>query len=121
MRKTSLNAALLWCGLLLGASVAISPAVAGGFKVLHSFAGGSNDGASPYGGVIPAPKKAWYVATDGGGSSNRGTLTRLNKDGTTSVLHTFTGGSDGQNADGTPMQWVSNDGNIYGTTQFGGS
>lgn len=91
------------------------------FTVLHSFVGGSLDGASPFGGVTPASRGDFYVATDGGGSSNKGTLALVNtKNGLAQVLHTFTGGSDGQNADGTPIVW-SIDGAVYGTTQFGGS
>jgi uncharacterized repeat protein (TIGR03803 family) len=118
MKTRILKTALLGSALALALSA--GAAQAGGFKVLHSFAGGSNDGAGPFGGVIPAGSGGFYIATDGGGSSNRGTLTLLRKDGTTQVLHTFTGGSDGQNADGTPIKW-SYDGNVYGTTQFGGS
>ncbi|HEY2445171.1 MAG TPA: choice-of-anchor tandem repeat GloVer-containing protein [Rhizomicrobium sp.] len=112
-----LRNSLLGCGVALALA---GGAQAGGFTVVHSFAGGSNDGASPLGGVTPAGQGSYYVATDGGGSSNEGTLTLLRKDGTTQVLHTFTGGSDGQNADGAPLKW-SIDGNVYGTTQFGGA
>lgn len=94
---------------------------AGKFTVLHSFVGGSGDGASPLGGVAPAGGGSFYVATDGGGSSGLGTLTLLRKDGTTQMLHAFTGGSDGQNADGAPVVYSAFDGGVYGTTQFGGS
>ncbi|HLY07324.1 MAG TPA: choice-of-anchor tandem repeat GloVer-containing protein, partial [Rhizomicrobium sp.] len=90
----------------------------GAFKVLHHFAGGSSDGAGPFGGVAPAGGGSFYVATDGGGSSNRGTLSLLHKNGTIQILHTFTGALDGQNADGTPL--VDSDGSVDGTTQFGG-
>ena len=89
-----------------------------GFTVLHSFTGG--DGAMPYGGVAPAPHGGFYVATLGGGASNGGALTLINKDGTSRVLHSFTGGSDGQSPFGTPFRW-SLDGNIYGTTEEGGA
>ncbi|HTK79301.1 MAG TPA: choice-of-anchor tandem repeat GloVer-containing protein [Rhizomicrobium sp.] len=89
-----------------------------GFKVIHSFNG--DDGAIPYGGVAPAPHGGFYVATLGGGSSNGGALTLINKDGTSRVLHSFTGGNDGQSPFGTPFRW-SVDGNIYGTTEEGGA
>ena len=108
---------LLGCGMALALA---SSAQAGGFTVIHSFMGGSNDGQSPFAGVTPAGSGGFYVATDGGGTSNKGTLTLIRKDGTSQVLHSFTGGSDGQNADGAPVKW-SFDGSIYGTTQFGGS
>ncbi|HEX4158981.1 MAG TPA: choice-of-anchor tandem repeat GloVer-containing protein [Rhizomicrobium sp.] len=114
----ALRAGLLGCGLALALA---GDAQAGKFTVLHSFVGGSSDGASPLGGLAPAGNGGFYIATDGGGSSNRGTLTLLRKDGTTQVLHAFTGGTDGQNADGTPLVWPSDDRNVYGTTQFGGA
>jgi uncharacterized repeat protein (TIGR03803 family) len=122
--EIAMNCKLLKTALLSSAlvvSIPFAAANAAGFKVLHNFVGGSGDGASPLAGVAPAPKGGLYIATDGGGSSNLGTLTLLNKNGTSNVLHSFAGGSDGQNADGTPLQWTSNDNNIYGTTQFGGS
>ena len=107
---------LLGCGMALALA---SSAQAGGFTVIHSFVGGSNDGQGPFGGVAPAGHGGFYVATDAGGTSNLGTLTLIRNDGTSQVLHSFAGGSDGQNADGAPVKW-SLDGNIYGTTQFGG-
>jgi uncharacterized repeat protein (TIGR03803 family) len=68
--------------------------------------------------VTPAGGGGFYVATDGGGASNLGTLSLIRKDGTSQVLHSFIGGSDGQNADGAPTG--GSDGYIYGPTQFGG-
>src|SRR4051812_27370877 len=95
---------LRFLSVVLVAAVIVTGAQAnGGFKILHSFAGGSDDGANPYGGVASDGLGGFYVATDGGGSSNRGTLTLVNNDGTSQVLHSFTGGSDGQNADGAPV------------------
>jgi uncharacterized repeat protein (TIGR03803 family) len=117
MKISLLKTALLGSVLALALSAGAAQA---SFRVVHSFGGGSSDGASPFGGVVPAGHGGFYVATDGGGSSNLGTLTLIHKDGTPSVLHTFTGGSDGQNADGTPIAWPV-DGNVYGTTKFGGS
>ncbi|HEX3651693.1 MAG TPA: choice-of-anchor tandem repeat GloVer-containing protein [Rhizomicrobium sp.] len=107
-------------GSVLALALSASGAQAGGFTVVHSFVGGSNDGAGPLGGVAPAGGGSLYVATDGGGSSSKGTLALIRKDGTSQVLHSFTGGSDGQNADGAPVKWPL-DGNLYGTTQFGGA
>jgi uncharacterized repeat protein (TIGR03803 family) len=109
---------------MLGSALAMALSTvgvqAGGFTVIHSFVGGSNDGQGPFAGVAPAGGGNFYVATDGGGASNLGTLTLVKKDGTSQVLHAFTGGTDGQNADGTPFVW-SIDGNLYGTTQYGGA
>src|SRR6185437_4147621 len=59
-------------------------------------------------------------ATLAGGSANGGALTLIDKDGTSRVLHSFTGGSDGQSPFGTPFRW-SLDGNLYGTMENGGA
>jgi uncharacterized repeat protein (TIGR03803 family) len=118
MKSELLNGTLLASALILAGSAGVANAAK--FTVVHSFVGGSTDGAGPLGGVAPGNSGSFYVATDGGGSSNLGTLTQIHKDGTAQILHAFTGGADGQNADGTPLVW-SRDGNVYGTTQFGGS
>lgn len=95
-----------------------------GFKVLHSFAGGPNDGANPYGGVVPdpiqLPPSGYYVATDAGGADNLGTLTFISaKKGAATVVHSFTGGADGENADGAPAISLSD--YVVGTTRYGGA
>lgn len=89
------------------------------FKVIHSFAGGDEDGANPYGGVAPDGSGGFYVATDIGGIQNSGTLMHLPKKGAPAILHSFLGNSDGQNADSTPILSTP-DGVVVGTTQFGG-
>jgi uncharacterized repeat protein (TIGR03803 family) len=47
-----------------------------GFTRLHSFAGGTGDGANPWGSLILSGS-ALYGMTYAGGSSNRGTIFRL--------------------------------------------
>jgi uncharacterized repeat protein (TIGR03803 family) len=86
--------------------------------VLYSFAGGS-DGAHPYGGVIVDDTGNLYGTTEYGGASNLGTVFSLAPDGTETVLHSFTGGSDGS----YPQAGLIADdaGNLYGTTQYGGT
>ena len=93
--------------------------------VLYSFAGGS-DGAFPVEGVIFDKAGNLYgVTQDGGGSGcfgGCGTVFELTPgaDGqwTETVLHRFTGGSDG----GEPNAILIFDsaGNLYGTTEAGG-
>lgn len=93
------------------------------FKVLHSFAGGRNDGANPYGGVVPDPVQlppaGYYVATDGGGANRLGTLTFISARGAATVVHSFGGSGDGENADGTPAVALSD--YVVGTTRYGGA
>jgi len=87
------------------------------FTVLHSFAGGP-DGKSPKFPLIVGSDGVLYGTADFADSTNRGTIFRLNQDGTSySVLHIFTGNPDGQN----PTKLLEgSDGNLYGATGFGG-
>jgi uncharacterized repeat protein (TIGR03803 family) len=85
--------------------------------VLHNFAAGSSDGAEPIAGVIMDAKGNLYGDTYQGGSANLGTVYKLNKNGTLTLLHTFTG-SDGD----YPYSGLVRDAteNLYGTTLHGG-
>ena len=91
----------------------------GNETVLHSFAAGS-DGISPYGGLIRDPAGNLYGTTYGGFPNyGYGTVFKVDRSGTETVLYTFTGGADG----GKPL-FVSlvrdAAGNLYGTTSVGG-
>ena len=86
--------------------------------VLHTFGGGSSDGAEPIAGLVMDAKGNLYGDTYQGGSANLGTVYKLNKKGKITLLHTFTG-PDGD----YPYSGVFRDaaGNLYGTTLYGGS
>src|SRR5579862_6367099 len=90
-REVAMNTSLFGTAILGSMLIVALPPgdvqARGAFKVLHHFAGGSSDGAGPFGGVAPAGGGSFYVATDGGGSSNRGTLSLLHKNGTIQILH----------------------------------
>jgi uncharacterized repeat protein (TIGR03803 family) len=94
--------------------------------VLHSFSSGA-DGAIPYGGLIFDTSGNLYGTTIGGGGSTNcgggcGTVFRLtpntNRTWTESVLHSFTGGTDGYGPYAGLI--VDSTGNLYGTTPAGG-
>jgi hypothetical protein len=101
-------------------------------RVIYSFQGG-NDGAIPAGGVVPDKAGNLYGATSqGGGSncppiSNCGTVFQLSppvKKGdrwTETILHVFLGvpGNDGATPAGSVV--IDANGNLYGTTGYGGS
>jgi uncharacterized repeat protein (TIGR03803 family) len=100
-------------------------------KVLYSFQGGTNDGASPAGGVVFDEAGNLYGATtDGGGEcppAQCGIVFQLAppaKKGdpwTETVLHVFKGDASGDG--NTPAGSVIMDsaGSLYGTTGYGGT
>ena len=54
-----------------------------------------------------------------GGADNDGTAFKMTPGGTVTLLHTFTGGSDGASPYGGLIQAA--DGNLYGTSKIGAS
>lgn len=94
---------------------------------LYAFTGGS-DGGTPYAGVILDESGNLYGTTKDGGVSNTtcgtappagcGIVYKVDKTGKETVLHAFTGGSDGWE----PLHELTRDaaGNLYGTTEAGG-
>jgi uncharacterized repeat protein (TIGR03803 family) len=90
-------------------------------SVLYSFTGGS-DGGKPYADVIFGKAGVLYGTTGLGGSVGYGTVFELTppKTGdvwTESVLHSFTGGTDGSYARYGVV--ADTEGNLYGTTGVG--
>lgn len=86
--------------------------------VLITFTGGA-DGALPYGGLVRDSTGNFYGTTSAGGTFQWGNIFKLDTTGTETVLYSFTGGADGS----CPMSGLIRDsaGNLYGTTQYGGS
>jgi uncharacterized repeat protein (TIGR03803 family) len=90
----------------------------GNYKVLHSFAG-SPDGAMPWAALVRDQADNFYGTTSIGGVFNLGTVFKLDPTGAETVLHSFTGVPDGSD----PIAALIRDpaGNLYGTTQSGGT
>ncbi len=95
--------------------------------VLYTFTGGA-DGSDPQGGVIRDAAGNLYGTTTLGGDPSCsylysqpgcGTAFKLSTAGVLTVLHTFTGGTDGKN----PTSGLTMDpaGNLYGVTVAGGN
>ena len=88
--------------------------------VLYSFAGGTGDGAHPYGNLIQASNGDFYGMTEAGGTYGLGTVFEITPAGTETILHSFAGTpADGANPEGSLIQ--ANDGNFYGMTEKGGA
>lgn len=107
--------ALLAAGFLLTLLAAPDAARANQEQVYYSFAGGA-DGSHPYSRLVKY-NGSHYGTTSEGGSSGCGTVYKITK-GQESVLHAFQSGSDGC----SPVAPVVFDsqGNLYGTTYYGG-
>lgn len=89
----------------------------GNVKVLHTFTG-SPDGASPIAALVWGGHGKLYGTTSEGGSSGRGTVFKVDTDGTETVVYSFGGVPDGW----YPYAGLVRDreGNFYGTTYRGG-
>lgn len=118
------------CGFLNGCGTAWILSPTGKLRVLYTFTGEA-DGSSPEGGLLRGANGVFYGTAEYGGSTSGpcaaqsvsqfgcGVAFQLDRNGTYTVLHTFTGGSDGQ----WPVSPLAIDasGNLYGTTLYGGS
>lgn len=76
------------------------------------------DGASPVAGVVLDIYGNLYGTTEYGGTSGYGTVFKVTPDGAYRQLYSFGNGDDGANPFGGLV--VAMDGNLYGTTSYGG-
>jgi uncharacterized repeat protein (TIGR03803 family) len=106
----------------------IPPASAGGAwteTVLHTFTGGA-DGRNPYGGLIYGPDRVVYGTTQGGGTSNYGTVFSLTPPTSPggpwieTILYSFTGPDNGDGSGPRGTLVAGANGELYGTTVEGG-
>jgi len=91
------------------------------YKVVYNFAGAS-DGARPLAGLINVNGTLYGTTVQGGGegcykSFGCGTVFSVTPTGQETVLHAFTGGSDGANP---KAGLIDVNGTLYGTTEYGG-
>ena len=86
--------------------------------VLYSFAG-TLDGAYPRGALIGDSAGNLYGTTSEGGTSNFGTVFKVDPTGHETVLYNFVGNGDGKEPLGSLTMDAA--GNLYGTTQQGGA
>lgn len=121
----SSRAIALFCLVLVVLIAPPNASAASGEKVLYSFRGGS-DGAGPDGTLYTDQAGNYFGTTSGGGGGTKcggdlgcGTVFELAADGTETVLHAFSGGSDGA----FPYGGVISDlaGDLYGTSSSGGT
>jgi uncharacterized repeat protein (TIGR03803 family) len=99
---------------------------AGKVTLLHSFTGYVSttqyDGAFPYGTLTQDANGNLYGTTNSGGSANTGTIFKITPSGNYTLLHSFVNAPpayDGVLPTAGPT--LGTDGNIYGTTEKGGT
>jgi uncharacterized repeat protein (TIGR03803 family) len=125
VRKAQLISILLFSGWIAHSQYTNSactrscgqhPPPPGSSVTLYNFAG-QPDGADPEGNLVEDSAGNLYGTTNIGGTSNLGTVFRLNKSGET-VLYSFSGPPDGANPQAGLV--LDSAGNLYGTTANGG-
>ncbi len=115
-----------------GSGSLIDVSTTGSVSVLHSNIDPStaNDGANPSQPLLLASDGNYYgttmyggtTASNGNGTQGYGTAFMMTPDGVVTVLHSFNDGSvtsDGQYPTSTLVE--GSDGNLYGTTEYGGT
>jgi uncharacterized repeat protein (TIGR03803 family) len=92
---------------------------AGVETLIYSFVGGVSDGQGPYAALVQARDGNFYGTTHQGGATGNGTVFKITPAGTVTLLHSFTGDSDGSLPLTSLIQ--ASDGNLYGTTENSGA
>jgi uncharacterized repeat protein (TIGR03803 family) len=107
-----------WGGTSAEAGVVFKLDPTGKETVLYTFKGG-NDGANPWSSLVRDSAGNLYGTTFSGGTAGYGVVFKLDTSGVETVLHSFQGGSDGEN----PVAGLTMDasGNLFGTTYYGGT
>ncbi|HXJ93410.1 MAG TPA: choice-of-anchor tandem repeat GloVer-containing protein [Terriglobia bacterium] len=122
--STRVNPATIALAFSMALAQATPGACAQFYKVLYSFTGGA-DGGIPQGGLVRDSSGSLYGTTLEGGTttsscpSGCGTVFEVDRDGNETVLHSFSGGVDGIGPRAGLVRDA--DGNLYGTTQQGGT
>ncbi len=92
-----------------------------GYVEVHAFGATISDGQNPCAGLMQASDGKLYGTTLYGGPNDAGVVYQISTNGTIyTLLHTFGNSwNDGQNPEGGLVE--GSDGNLYGTTYYGGS
>jgi uncharacterized repeat protein (TIGR03803 family) len=121
LRRTAKNAVkalrFIIAVILLVSAGRLGSANAQTETILHLFAGYPTDGSQPDAALVQGRDGNFYGTTQGGTTSELGTVFRVSPSGTYTSLYWFTG-CDGYLPNGLVQ---GSDGNFYGTTVYGGN
>jgi uncharacterized repeat protein (TIGR03803 family) len=111
----------LYCYLGCGTIFSVTPG--GTLTTLYTFCATNlncPEGENPQSGLVLGNDGNFYGASYWGGSNQDGTIYQVTPSGSLTILHTFCteGCADGYHPSGLIL---ASDGNLYGTTQFGGA
>jgi uncharacterized repeat protein (TIGR03803 family) len=112
------------CGIDSGCGTGFKISSEGMFTTLYSFCTQANcaDGSRPVAGLVQGSDGNLYGTTYAGGVHGAGTVFKLTLRGKLTTIYSFcaeTNCADGAEPDATLIQ--ATDGNLYGTTQYGGN
>ncbi len=110
----------LFYGVGCGTVFKITPE--GAFSTLYSFCSQPNcaDGAAPYSGLVQGMDGDLYEIASVGGANGDGTIFKITLGGTLTTLHSFDD-TDGDCSYFCAPLIQSNNGSLYGTTNYGGA
>ncbi len=91
----------------------------GTFTNLYFFVGPPNDGANPQAALVQGSDGNFYGMTSSGGTNDNGTIFRISSGGNYTNLYSFVAGPNGALPQSGLVQ--GSDGNLYGTTAYGGT
>jgi len=92
----------------------------GNETILHSFTG-VPDGENPLARLVLDREGNLYGTTSGGGAYGYGTVFKVDKKNNETVLHSFSGIPDGDYPYDNGGLGIDSEGNLYGTTVYGGT
>lgn len=124
LSKLQTAACLVSGFLMLGGGLFSQPATAQTYTVLYTFTG-QPDGKGPSSGLLRVGSQPFsndtYGTTHQGGTNNSGSIFKLSAAGQETVLYSFTGGADGGYPQVNGVLLRGSAGNLYGTTNAGGT
>jgi uncharacterized repeat protein (TIGR03803 family) len=90
---------------------------------LYSFGSAASDGSAPGAGLVNGKDGFLYGTTYSGGSGGNGTVFKVSPAGGLSTLYSFGAAGAASNDGANPQAalLLASNGNLYGTTRFGGS